>query len=57
MIDLGPHTTYILTAYAGVALVSLALIVWVIMQNRSVKARLAALEAQGVRRRSAGPTA
>lgn len=57
MIDLGPHTSYILTAYAGVTLVSLGLIVWVIMQNRSVKARLAALEAQGVRRRSAGPTA
>ncbi|RYE09379.1 MAG: heme exporter protein CcmD [Hyphomicrobiales bacterium] len=55
--DLGPHTSYILTAYAGVTLVSLGLIVWVIMQNRSVKARLAALEAQGVRRRSAGPTA
>jgi heme exporter protein D len=57
MIDLGPHTTYILAAYAGVIVVTLGLVLWVMWQSRSVKARLAALEAQGVRRRSAGPAA
>ena len=57
MIDLGPHATYIIAAYAGVALVTFGLIAWVIVQSRRVKARLAALEAQGVRRRSAGPAA
>lgn len=43
---------FIVWAYAGVALVTLGLVVWVIVQSRQVKGRLAALEAQGVRRRS-----
>ncbi len=57
MIDLGPHTGFILAAYAGVAIVTLGLVVWVLWNARRVKARLAALEAQGIRRRSAGPAA
>ena len=55
MIDLGPHAVFIEAVYAGVGLVTLALIAWVIWQSRQVKARLAALEAQGIRRRSDGP--
>ena len=57
MIDLGPHTNFIVAAYAGVALVTIGLVLWVLLDARRVKARLAALEAQGVRRRSAGPAA
>jgi heme exporter protein D len=53
MIDLGPHAAYIAGAYAGVAVLLLALIGWVVWDARRVRAKLAALEARGVRRRSA----
>ncbi len=52
MIDLGPHETFILFAYLGVALVTFGLIGMVAIDARRQKARLAALEAMGVRRRS-----
>jgi heme exporter protein D len=55
MIDLGPHTNFIVAAYLGVALVALGLIAWTVWRSRDVKAKLAALEAQGIRRRSDGP--
>ena len=55
MLDLGPHTLFIVSAYAGVAAVSGALIAWVAWRSADVKRRLAALEAQGIRRRSDGP--
>jgi hypothetical protein len=44
---------FIVWAYVGVTLVTLALIGSVWWQSRRVKLRLAALEAQGIRRRSA----
>ena len=52
MIDLGPHTNFIVAAYAGVVVVTLVLIAWTAWRSREVKARLATLEAQGIRRRS-----
>jgi heme exporter protein D len=55
MPDLGPHAVFIVAAYAGVALLVLALIGWVALQARRVRARLAALEAAGLRRRSERP--
>jgi heme exporter protein D len=55
MIDLGPHANFIVAAYLGVAIVALGLIVWTAWRAREVKAKLAALEAQGIRRRSDGP--
>jgi heme exporter protein D len=55
MIDLGPHTVFIVWAYAGVAVVTAAVIAWVAWRSANVKRRLAALEAAGVRRRSDGP--
>ena len=55
MPDLGPHAVFIVSAYAGVALVAAALIAWVAWNSADVKRRLAALEAQGIRRRSDAP--
>jgi heme exporter protein D len=54
MIELGPHAVFIVTAYAGVAAATLGMIGWVLWGSAAVKRRLAALEAQGVRRRSDG---
>jgi heme exporter protein D len=53
MIDLGPHAVFIISAYAGVALAVAGLIAYVIADRRKVESRIRALEAQGVRRRSA----
>ncbi len=57
MIELGPYADYILWAYAGVALLVIALIAWVVYDARRVTARLKSLEERGIRRRSAGPAA
>lgn len=54
MPDLGPHAVFILWAYAGVAVATLAVIAYVALSSRRAGARLKALEAQGIRRRSAG---
>jgi heme exporter protein D len=48
---------FIVLAYVGVGVVTLGLIGWVWLQSRRVKLKLASLEAQGIRRRSAGPAA
>ena len=50
--DLGPHAAYIVGAYLGVIVLVAALVAWVVWDSRRVKARLADLEARGVRRRS-----
>lgn len=52
MIDLGPHAVFILWSYIGVGIAVLALAGWVAADRRRVERRIAALEAQGVRRRS-----
>ena len=56
MPDLGPHAVFIVSAYAGVALVTALVVAWVARNAANVKRKLAALEAQGVHRRSDGPT-
>ncbi len=48
---------FVVWAYAGVALVIALLIAAVWIQAARTRARLATLEAQGVRRRSGGPAA
>ena len=48
---------FIAWAYAGVIVVTLGLIAGVWLAARRVRARLAALEAQGIRRRSGGSAA
>lgn len=57
MIDLGQHAQFIIWGYAGVAVATLALIGWVLWDSHRVMARLKALEAQGIRRRSDGTAA
>lgn len=43
MIDLGQHAQFITAAYAGVFLGLGALILWIVYDNRQVRARLAQL--------------
>jgi heme exporter protein D len=57
MIDLGPHAAFIVGAYAAVTIGVIGAILWVVLDARRVAGRLAALEARGVRRRSAGSSA
>jgi hypothetical protein len=52
MIPLDHDGVFIVAAYLGVGLGVLALILYAVLDARYVKARLAALEAQGIRRRS-----
>ena len=49
---LGPHASFITTAYVLVAIVVVVLIAWIAIDYRSQKARLRELEASGVARRS-----
>ena len=53
MIDLGPHAVFIIWAYVGVTLAVAALIGWTLYDARRTAAQTAALEARGIRRRSA----
>jgi heme exporter protein D len=57
MIGENQETLFIVWAYVGVGVVTLALIGWVWLQSRAAKSRLSALEAQGIRRRSSGTAA
>lgn len=53
MIDLGKHAVFIWSSYAIVTLVLAVLVVWLILDGRRLKQRLAELEARGITRRSA----
>jgi len=50
--SLGPYASFIVTAYALVALVLVLLIGWVMLDYRSQTQRLRELDAGGVTRRS-----
>ena len=52
ILDLGPHTPFILWAYGIAVLVIGALIAWIAIDQRRQRRLLAALEAQGLTRRS-----
>ena len=56
MFDLGRHAEFIWLSYGIVALVVGLLIAWLLMDGRRHARALAALEARGVRRRSAEPS-
>ena len=51
--DLGPHAAFIWMSYAIVGGVIAAMIGWLVHDGRRHEQRLAELEAQGIRRRSA----
>ena len=50
--NLGPYASFIVTSYALVTLVVVALIVWVALDFHRQKESLRDLEARGVKRRS-----
>jgi len=50
--SLGPYASFIVISYALVALVLVLLIGWIVLDYRSQTARLRALDASGVVRRS-----
>ena len=50
--SLGPYASFIVTAYALVALVLVILIGWIVVDYRNQTQRLRALEESGVVRRS-----
>ena len=50
--SLGPYASFIVMSYALVALVLVLLILWIVLDYRSQTARLRALDASGVTRRS-----
>jgi heme exporter protein D len=51
--DLGPHASFIWSAYAVVTMVIGAIIAWLVVDGRQLERRLADLAARGVKRRSA----
>lgn len=53
MINLGPHAGFIIWAYIGVGIAVAGVVGGTLWNARSVKARLAMLQAQGIGRRSA----
>jgi heme exporter protein D len=50
---LGTHAGFIVAAYLAAATVLAGLVVWVVLDGRALRRRLADLEARGIRRRSA----
>jgi heme exporter protein D len=51
--EVATHTGFILAAYLAAAVVLAALTLWILVDGRSLRRRLADLEARGIRRRSA----
>ena len=54
--NLGPYASFIVTSYALVTLVVVALIVWVAFDFHRQKQTLRDLEARGMKRRSVKPS-
>ena len=50
--DLGPHASFIIGAYAAAILVIGALIAWIVLDYRAQRRKLIDLEARGMTRRS-----
>ena len=50
--NLGPHATFIVAAYAVTVLVVIGLVAWVMIDNRAQRRQLAKLQADGATRRS-----
>ncbi len=52
--DFGPHTGFILAAYAATIAVLAGLAIWLVYDGRRHARTLAELESRGIRRRSSG---
>ncbi len=52
--DLGIHAGFILAAYGAAVIVLGLVVLWVMLDHRAQRRALAALEAQGISRRSGG---
>jgi heme exporter protein D len=50
--NLGPHATFIVSAYAVAILIVAAMIAWIFLDHRRQMRTLSELEARGVTRRS-----
>lgn len=50
--DLGPHAAFILLSYTAAIVILAVLVGWICLDHRALKRALAALEKQGVTRRS-----
>jgi heme exporter protein D len=50
--DLGPHASFIVAAYAAAAIVVSALVLWIFADYRGLERSIAELEARGTKRRS-----
>lgn len=55
MIDLGRHAIFIWSSYGVVVVVLVMLIMWLMLEGRSLKRQLADFEARGITRRSRRP--
>jgi heme exporter protein D len=53
MAALGDHGGFILAAYLAAVVVLAGLVVWIVLDGRILRRRLADLESRGIRRRSA----
>jgi heme exporter protein D len=51
-LDLGPHTGFIVAAYAAAAIIVSALVLWIFAGYRGLERSIAELEARGTKRRS-----
>jgi heme exporter protein D len=51
----GPHAAFVAAAYLAAAAVVIGLVLWIMIDGRTLRRRIAALEAAGLRRRSASP--
>ena len=49
--NLGPHATFIVTAYAAAIGIVAGLIIWVVLDRRHLSRMLDELDAQGITRR------
>lgn len=50
--DLGPHATFIWASYGAMAVIILALSLWLWLDGRRYKQALSALERRGIKRQS-----
>lgn len=51
-LNLGPHAAFIILSYAFTLVLTAALVIWIVLDHRSQRRALQALEDAGIKRRS-----